>query len=486
MKIRLPAVTIVLLVCLSGGSLRAESRVREGSPRVKLVSFSLQTEIVQGEFVKASAFFQLTAPMEEDAKVFFHLAVPGQANPAVNLDFSPWFPTSRWMVGQTVEAGPIGLAIPSAIAPGDYDVRLGLFTTQRTQERVVYLREPFINPEISDFVVRRVTIAAPPEGETPKVERPLEMVMTSFESETDIMLWEPVGTRISPASIEEIPAVKVTAIDAPGVEYPGIELANFFGIYPEFSDWSEYDALQCRLAAGAAGSPGRILLQIGDQSGRHFKDEIRFETGRPRDYLLPMVDLGGQIDISRISRIKFFFPGRSRDVSFLLGGLRIVARAFGDTTPAVKFSRLEAPGTVRRGEPFVVKISFILDKPVFAPCKLFVHVYRENDRQGAVNVSSNLPVPIRSWPLGEEVAVQSAPLLIRGDSPPGTYVIRAGLFTAIESSGEGYVKYATWDDGRGQPVLNITQPVAGTDYIKQPYANPEIRDWEVGRFTVLD
>jgi len=475
----------LILALVPATILRAESRVKTTSPRVMFKSFGIQTEIAQGQFVQASAFFQLTAPIDVNEKVFFHLIPEGSNRPAVNIDFFPDYPTSRWVVGQVVQAGPADIVIPPSIEPGEYRVRLGLMEIVNSEEGTIYEREPYINSDISDFIVGKVTITEPlreQEEEEPQ-EKPTELRIVSFEKDEDIRLWEPVGAEVSAAAIGEIPAARVRLLPDSRVPYPGVELSNFFGIFPEYADWAEYDVLQFVLGAGA-GESGRVLVQVNDQAGRQYKREFNLSGNAPQDIKLDMIEMGGVLDISDIARIKFFSTRGKKEQVFLIGNLRLLARGIADESPSVTFVKLQAPASIKRGEVFFVTPSFLLEQPVFAPCQLFVHVYKENTNEGRISATSSLPIPIRNWPLKEEISVASAPLMIRPDSPPGTYVIRAGLFTTIESSGEGYVKFAAWDDREGETVLNITQPVEGIDYIKQPYTNPEIRDWEIGKITV--
>ncbi|HOO76402.1 MAG TPA: hypothetical protein PLZ73_00755 [bacterium] len=468
---------------------RSETVLREGPARLKFISFSLQTEIPQGTFVKASAFFQLTAPVDGDEKVFFHLAPAGQKNPVLNADFYPKYPTSLWAVGQTVEAGPIGLTVPGTIAPGEYDLRTGLMEIDRTGQETRYIREKFTNPEIKDFTVGRVRVVPPAdgagggpgEGEQAPVA---DLDIVSFEKDNDVLLWQPVGARVERYDLDELPVAAVAIVPDPSVPYPGVELNNFFQIFPQYADWSLYDALQVGLSVPGQSPLRRLFIQISDAQGRMYKKEVRLKPGESAQELLDMVTLGGVINISRIARVKIFSVALDREATFYVTGLRLLARGMPTSEPTVEFVRLECPASVKRGEVFFVKVFFSLKAPVFAPCKLFVHIYRENDLQGAVNGDNNLVVPVRQWPLKQEVGALSSPVMIRPDAPPGRYLVRAGLYTPIQSDGVGYIKTATWDDGRGQEVVNIEQPVVGEDYIKQPYTDPKIEDWVVGSIQV--
>ena len=460
----------------------AETVIRQGSPRVSFVSFQLQTEASQGEFFRGSAFFQLTAPVETPEKVFLHLVPSGQNEVRVNADFFPRLPTSRWEVGQVVEAGPFGLVIPGDLEPGDYEVRTGLMAIEANDKGVRFVREPYTNPDIKNFVVGRIAVKAAEKKEGAAAV-PTELDLVTFARDEDLIYWEPRGATIS--RFQEGQESKALVTIKPEGEYPGVALENYFALRPLSADWLAYDSLEIVIGGIPGGRPGRVILQINDRAGRLYKKEIRFRPGETVREIVSMVDAGGAINISAINSLKIFAPTPSKELSFYLTLLRLRSRGGPTGDPSVSFVRVDGPTRVKRGEVFKLSVVYKLTAPLFPPHKMFVHVYREFDEKGSIGVDVPLNPPIRSWALNQEVAVESGPLMIAGDAPPGNYVVRAGLYIIADTRGGGldYVKVATWEEGN-KKVTNIIQPTFPEDYIKEPYTNPEIRDWEVGKLTV--
>lgn len=471
-----------LAALLAAPSAPAETVIRQGSPRVSFVSFDLQTQASQGEFFRGSAFFQLTAPVETQEKVFLHLVPSGRNEVRVNADFFPRLPTNRWEVGQVVQAGPFGLVIPGDLDPGEYEVRTGLMNIEADEKGVRFVREPYTNPEIKNFVVGKIAVKAAEKKEGAAAV-PTELDLVTFAKDEDLIFWEPRGATIS--RFEEGQESKALVTIKPVGEYPGIALENYFALRPLSADWLAYDSLEIVIGGIPGGRPGRVILQINDRSGRLYKKEIRFRPGETVREVVSMVDAGGAVNISAISSLKIFAPTLSEDLSFYLSLLRLRSRGGPTGEPSVTFVRVDGPTRVKRGEVFKLSVVFKLTAPLFPPHKMFVHVYRRFDMKGSIDVDVPLNPPIRNWALNQEIAVESGPLMIAADSPPGDYVVRAGLYIIADTAGGGldYVKVATWEEGN-QKVTNIIQPTFPEDYIKEPYTNPEIRDWEVGKLTV--
>ncbi len=480
----LPAIMAPRLLSQNFGSHRSE--VRDGDPRLELVSFNLQTVIAQGELVSGSLFFKVTSPLEENLKVFFHLVRPGQTDTVLNADFSPRNPTRRWDVNQVAEAGPFDLAIPFNLEPGEYDIQAGLLRIVREEDVVRYVREPYINPGIENFIIGRLTVTGT-ERDDP--EGPSELDLIAFDNEAEIVFWETLGARVefmgyAEEGDESVSAARVSIL--PGMaEYSGVTLQNFFKLRPDRADWSLYDTLRLNLFLPPESRGGQLRLLIEDRAGRRYETTFTLSPGRTEQLEISTVDLSGSINVSAITRIKFFLVNPTTPFTFYISGLRLISRGQPTGEPALTFVRMEAPDEVRRGRPFRIRFFFSIDQPIFQRHKLFTHVYRVNDMAGKAASDVALTPPIRNWPLNEEMAVDSGPLMISADAPPGTYVVRAGLYVVADSPGRGYVKVDDWMAyGGNQEVINVMQAEGPIDYIKQPYTNLEIQDWEVGTITV--
>ena len=462
----------------------SKTEIREGDPRVTFISFNLQTEIAQGEMVATSLFFKTTKPIEKSEKVFFHLVKSGSNETSLNADFAPRYPTNIWDVNQVVEAGPIELAIPFKLEPGDYDIRAGLMEIDRTESEVRYIREPYTNQEIKDFTVGKLTVI---KTEIEDKETPSEMDLVSFNSDQDMIWWDTLGAvvkifKYSDAGGESINAVEATILPGPG--FPGIMLNNYFKIQPNSSNWALYDTLKINLSIPPTGSGGGLRLKISDKTGRGYESRISLEPGKTKKIDLSMVDLSGQIDVSSIEEVKLFLDSPTKAFTFYISRLQLISRGMPTGKPAITFVRLDAPDKVKRGQVFQVTPIFNINQPIFQKHKLFVHIYRVNDHAGSIGSDVGLSPPIRNWGLDQEIGIQSGPLMISEEAPAGTYIVQAGLYLIARTDGRGYVKIDDWEAYGGETVINVMQPQEPIDYIKQPYTNLDIVDWEVSTITV--
>jgi len=462
----------------------SKTEIREGDPRVTFISFNLQTEIAQGEMVSTSIFFKTAKPIETKEKVFFHLVKSGTQETSLNADFSPRYPTNIWDVNQVVEAGPIELAIPFNLEPGEYDVRAGLMDIDRTESEVRYIREPYTNQEIKDFTLGKLTVI---KTEVEDKDTPAEMDLVTFNTDQDMILWDTIGAQMkvfkySDEGGESTAAAEVTILPGPG--FPGIMLKNYFKIKPNSSNWALYDTLKINLSIPGTEPGGSLRLKISDKAGRGYESRISLEPGKTKNLDLSMVDLSGQIDVSNIEQVKFFQDSPTQAFTFYISKLQLISRGMPTGKPAVTFVRLDGPEKITRGQVFRVSPVFSINQPIFQKHKLFVHIYRINDQAGWISTDVDLYPPIRNWELDKNISVQSGPLEISEESPPGTYIVRTGLYLIAKTGGRGYVKMDDWDAYGGKEVINIMQPSGPIDYIKQPYTNLDIVDWEVGTITV--
>jgi hypothetical protein len=333
---------------------------------------------------------------------------------------------------------------------------------------------------MADFTVGTIAVKAAPASKN-KEKKPAEVDILSFKTKEDILFWEGRGAEVTLYQEGDIPAALVTVRKDTGFSFPGVALDNYFKIKPLMKDWSLYDALELNLA-GVSDKSLRVFLQIRDNSGRMFKKQVAL-TREPREVVVAMVNLGGEVNIGDIAELKLFVMPPAHDVSFAVSLLRLVSRGQPTGRPIVEFVRLEGPKEVKRGEVFKVRCFFKLNAPIFASHKMFVHIFRQYDQKGSIGVDIPLVPTIRQWPVNKEIGVESAPLMISPEAPPGTYVVRAGLYMIADSGGQGYVKMADWEKN-GVKTDYEMQPTAPLDYIKQPYTNPDIADWQVGKIEV--
>lgn len=473
----IPAVVLLVagLLVFSPG-IRAQTEVRDDPPRVVFERLNVPETVSGDEMFSADIAFRLTQPVDSELKVFFHLVRPGQDRSVLNADFFPRVATSDWIVGQIMPAGPFNLAVPRGVEPGEYDIRAGLMEIVREEDRVRFVREPYANEDLDGFIVGSITVE---ETEEVVLELPPVIDLIDYEDAEEVLLWEPLNASLEPHN------GKVLATLHPGVEYPAVALYNIFKLKPMLADWTYYDVMEIGLGLPPGVQRARIILQFTDRSGRKFTERLTLMGEEEIVREFDMVRLSGLLDLSRIEEVKIYTIRPQRDVSFLISRTRLLARDPVEERAAVTLVRLEGPSQVSRGEIFRLRPVFRINRPIYPEHKLFVHLYREHDLAGRVGTDIGLSPAIRFWPVDTEMAVDSAPLMISPDAPPGTYVVRAGLYLIAPATGEPYVKVAEWEDYDGEEVVpRVMQPSAPVDYIKQPYTNPDIREWEVGRITV--
>ncbi|NOZ71462.1 MAG: hypothetical protein GXP38_06035, partial [Chloroflexi bacterium] len=105
--------------------------------QIRLEGYHISDTALQpGDNLVLTLVWQGVVPMSEDYVVFVQL-LDGRGQRVVGFDSEPrqgWWPTSAWEPGALV-VDSVPLAIPTDLAPGRYDLRLGLYL-RRTLQRL--------------------------------------------------------------------------------------------------------------------------------------------------------------------------------------------------------------------------------------------------------------------------------------------------------------------------------------------------------------
>jgi hypothetical protein len=105
---------------------------------VQLIGCTVEpAEVGPGQSLRLTLYWQALAAMPADYTVFVHLRDPEQGGNVAQADHRPLgnlFPTTLWPVGEMIRESS-DLSLPVALAPGDYDLWVGLYFLE-TGERL--------------------------------------------------------------------------------------------------------------------------------------------------------------------------------------------------------------------------------------------------------------------------------------------------------------------------------------------------------------
>ncbi|MCM8795833.1 MAG: hypothetical protein NC928_04025 [Candidatus Omnitrophica bacterium] len=482
---------IFYIFCIS--SLEAKSIVRQGEPIISFDKLYIPESIKQGEFFKISAEMKITKNIWEDMGVFLHICRPEDNKILINNDFVPNIPTTQWTVGEIIRVGPINSYIPQDLPPGLYNVCMGLFSTKVTaEEGVLYIREPYTNKEIKDFVVGKIKVESSLPQPVPKKE---DLLISSFETIVDLKKWQAVNCFIEQNSenvAEGSYSAKVTYLKGKGC-CPSVLLESFFRYSdPRYSDWTEYDILQFQIY-GAKDAEGHtylkypVYLQVKDKSERRFQWPIATTQEKDNPVKFILSNIGKEVDLSDIGNLSFFVSGTpaEEDWTIYLDNIRLISLGLERIRePFVRFEGLKiSKDRIKPGEEIEITASFSISHEFSEDYNLYIHIYRTLDKVGWINADIFPSPPTTQWKKAEIITQGPFSIYIPPDTPPGKYSIEIGLFLARQVSVDtNYIKYHRGKDG----VYYIQQPSYPIDYFKQPYVNyEEYGDWVVGSFEVI-
>ena len=283
------ALLCAALLALGRGAAFPLSMLRPGEPRFKFNKLVAPVRADAGDEFKIVAFVTPLQNIWDDERIFIHLITPDavmkeypaqgwhQKGIAVNANTAPGIPSQRWIVGEDVQLGPVTIELPRGLAPGKYLVQMGLFHVS-DPAREIFVREPYVNKEISDWIVGSIEIGAPRQA---RHEGRLELMLSDFETLGDVKKWES-GRRgelglVGPG--EALAGDYSGCLAFPTKAYlPIVMLQSFFeSAAPEYTDWDQYDYLeflfQGEFVPGLMDA-GHIAIQVKDAGGARFQRQL--------------------------------------------------------------------------------------------------------------------------------------------------------------------------------------------------------------------
>ncbi len=287
------------LLVLGAGVASPLSLLRPGEPRFKFNKLVAPEKADAGDKFKVVAFVTPLQNIWDEERVFFHLLSPDavmkeypvqgwqQKGIILNADNAPHIPSQRWIVGEDVELGPVTIEIPRGLAPGTYLIQMGLFYITDPAKNM-YMREPYANKDIKDWIVGSVEITAPKQVRN---DGRVELMLSDFETLGDVKKWES-GRRGEIGLVgvgEALDGQYSGCLAFPANAYlPIAMLQSFFdGAPPEYTDWDQYDYLEFLFRgefSPGAYDAGHISIQIKDAGGARFQrplaelEKVKFEN----------------------------------------------------------------------------------------------------------------------------------------------------------------------------------------------------------------
>lgn len=287
------------LLVLGAGAASPLSLLRPGEPRFKFNKLVAPEKVEQGDEFKIVAFVTPLQNIWDDERVFFHLLTPDavmkeypaqgwqQKGIIVNANAASQINSQRWIVGEDVQLGPETIEIPRGLAPGTYLIQMGLFYIADSAKEK-YMREPYANKDIKDWIVGSVEITAPKQV---RDGGRVELMLSDFETLEDIKKWESGRSgEIGLVGVDEALDGQYSGCLAfPASAYlPIAMLQSFFeSAPPEYTDWEQYDYLEFLFRgefAPGAYDASHISIQIKDVGGSRFQrplgelEKVKFEN----------------------------------------------------------------------------------------------------------------------------------------------------------------------------------------------------------------
>ena len=272
------------LLFLAAGAAYPLSLVREGQPRIKFNRLVAPDRVTQGQVFRLVAFVTPLQNIWEKEAVFLHLIKPdavrtsypregwSQDNIVINANITPAIPSERWIVGEDVQLGPINFGIPYDLPPGKYLLQLGLFHTKDPAKKV-YVREPYANEEIKDWVVGSIQVE---QGKIEDNGGRVEVMLSDFETLSDVRKWES-RRRGRIGLVSQALAGRYSGLFGfPAKAYlPVVWLGTFFETASEdYTNWNQYDYLEFLMSGEFTNwqyDASNVAIQVKDSGGARFQ-----------------------------------------------------------------------------------------------------------------------------------------------------------------------------------------------------------------------
>lgn len=455
------------------------SMTRETKPVITFRRIETLEEIPQGEILPLYLTFYIEGYIPRKLKLFLHLVDLKTGKLLVNADTDPPVPTDEWIPYEAIRLGPFGMYIPEDLPEGEYGIRCGFMEVKFEKKKKVYIREPYTNKDIKNFIVATVKVIKKKEV-PPQELKPL--FISDFSRSLDGNRWQCMGTTFVQVDSHAL----VTYY--PGYPYPSFYMEDFFKDHPEFRDWSNYDLLVFAVYdedSKKAKSPVNMTLQIKDSEGRRFKRWFSPSQDYGHPVEIDLADVALRINLYDIASLSFYMSELKEVRRIRLSSIQLKRRpqqkVFG-YEPFITFKKLEVPSRVEQGTFFNATFIFSTAKVIKENYRLFIRFLDSNSQRRLLSLDTFPPQATSQWKVGTDVKVGPIRVVLPQDIPPGEYKIQAGFYTSIEvPEGALYVKHYKIGD-----VVFVEQPSrTPVDYIKIPYTNPEVENYILGKIEIV-
>jgi len=463
---------------LKAADIEYTSETRQGEPLITFKSIDLPQEVEQSEILPLYVTFFVNDYIDKPLKLFLHLVDPNTGKLIVNADTDLDYPTDEWIPSESIRLGPYGIYIPDDLAEGEYNIRCGLMDVVFGDTKVTYLREPYSNQDIKDFVVATIKVIKSTAVERQKIE---PLIITDFSTDVDANRWRTRGVVFNP----ENTSAKVTFF--PGYRYPAFYMEDFSGDSEFLKDWSLYDFFAFEIEdlddATKKGAPN-LTLQIKDSQDRKYKLWLSPSEHYGKTVKVDIADIANYINIYDINYVGFYASNLTEARSFNFGSIKLLPgeeAVTPDDRPFITFDKLNAPTDVKAGKFFTFNMAVTISRHIKENYDMFVRLVDKNTSKDVLRIEVYPPLASTQWPVGQQTQIGEIRIPLSADIPEGDYYIKAGFYTTITiPEGAFYVKHYTIGD-----VIYTEQPSRGDmDFIRIPYTNTDVVDFIVGEIHI--
>lgn len=502
-------VTVLCLLVLVSflGTAFPLSMLREGQPRIKFNRLVAPDRAVQGQAFRLVVFVTPLQNIWEKESVFLHLIKPdavrsefpedgwSQEGIIINANISPAIPSQKWIVGEDVQLGPINFGVPQDLPSGKYLFQIGLFHT-KDSGKGVYVREPYTNQDITDWVVGELQVDKAVE-ETNGSR--IEVMISDFETLGDIRKWESRRRGRVGIVSEALAGQYSGLLGFPARAYlPVVYLGNFFQSASEdYTNWNQYDFVEFLMSGEFTHwqyDAANIALQIKDSGGARFQrtlkdiEKIKLDiptlkaisetgaenpgknTGAPeiavhgspkhsrKDEInegdiaalesrgkdvyamrVPVADIAGRVDTTNIRELGFYAtelpPVGDWYVSIMVDNIKLVAERSHKPEweePFIIFEGLNCPENVVAGDTLELSATFSIAHKFRSEYSIFTHIIQQDSPHIGHHLEKRPFESTIFWKVGKIYTEGPLRIPIAHDTPPGKYWVNIGLYRTYE------------------------------------------------------
>lgn len=217
-------------------------------------------------------------------------------------------------------------------------------------------------------------------------------------------------------------------------------------------DWRRADAFSFK-AYNPQSWPVSLKLKIKDASGQKHQKDIVLSSKQKTGIKITVQDLAHQLDVSRISYLNLFLWEPSTETIIYYNDFTFQSPVNSlPSTGLVKFMGLNFPTTVKAGQIVEGSFYFLLNKKLSGNNLLILRLRQKEKIYPMEQIAP--PFPTEKWRIKQLQKIGPVPITIPAKIPPGVYQLEVALAQPIQTAEE-------------------------TEYVFQPYDNPEIPGYNI-------